>query len=340
MTRNHTQKLIKQAAQVHPALNAASIYRREKESKMTKTIRDIRTHEGMTIADRLKVARQDASLTRKALADATGIPPSSIEKYESGNMDPNTQRLQVLCDFFDVSVYWMLKGDDAPNVSETGKTAETQTSANVSETSTETSSVDAPEGADTASTANENDPAEHIQGMLAELDDMRADGFENIQRGASALIEDILAALKRIEPEELLFIANERELHRCESDTVENILDMFRESAIAAQSYCGNIGERIIDTAIFGVDLYTLNSKPLADIAQELSEEHNFKSPKLFGWGEHSDFIHLIRSHLWALAIYSEGYDFEDLEAFPKRENPDDTDASKSRLAKILDDII
>jgi len=307
---------------------------------MTKPTRDIPTHEGMTVADRLKVIRDAAEMTRKEVAEATGIPYSSLEKYERGDMDPNTTRLKVLCEFFDVSYYWMLNGDDTPNVTATEETAETQPSAKVAETSSKASTVDTSEGAEIAFLTEETDPAEHIQGMLTDLDDMRADGFENIQRGATALVEDILTALKRFEPEELLIIANERDLYQCENDTVEGILDMFRENADKAQSYCGNIGERIIDTAIFGVDLYTLDLKPLVDIARELSEEHDFSSPKFFGWGKHSDFMPLIRSHLWALSIYSEGYDFEDVEVFPKRGNQDDKDASKGRIRKALEDVI
>jgi len=318
---------------------------------MTKMTRDIPSTEGMTVADRLKAARQDAELTRKALADATGIPASTLEKYERGDMDPNTTRLQTLCDHLGVSVNWVLNGADdleasenakpvretqpSAKVMETMKTAETQPSAKILETSTETFSQGKPGGTETASPANETDPMDHIRGMLADLDDMRAHEFEGVQRGAMALIEDIHAALKYLEPSELLKMAFERNLHESDCETADSIIHLFRDDTDKAQTLCGNIEERIIDTAILGVDLHTLDSKGLIDIAKELSEEHGFDTPKFFSWGKHEDFVPLVRPPLRELAIKANGYDFEDEEEFPKREKTAEKKA-KSSLEDLL----
>lgn len=322
---------------------------------MTKSTRDIPSHEGSTVADRIKAARQNAELTRKALAAATGIPASTLEKYERGDMDPNTTRLQTMCDHLGVTVNWMLNGDHASEVFESVKpvtenqlsakvtefeeTAETLASTNDAETSTvistETFFNGRQEGPEAALPANENDPMAHVQGMLIGLDDMRSDEFDGVQRGATALVDDIRAALKHFEAIELLTLAHERDLYQGECESADSILDMFRENADKAQSYCGSIEERIIDTAILGVDLHNLDRKALVNVTKELSDEHGFDTPNFFGWGEHTDFIPLIRPHLRALAIYNDGYNLEDIEAFPKRETPADK-GGKTSLEELL----
>jgi len=298
---------------------------------MTKSTRDIPNHEGMTVADRIKAARQDAEFTRKALADTTGIPASTLEKYERGDMDPNTTRLQTMCDHLGVSVNWVLNGDDAYEVSEsvkpvreiqsstkvaeTTKTAETQSSANVAVTSTEVPQI--------ASQANENDPLEHARWMLSDLDDMGGDDFNGTQRGAMALVNEIQVTLKHLEPDDLLFLTKEHDLHQDEENLdTSGILELFANDHDEGEAYCESITDRILDTCILGIDLFRIERGPLVDIANAMEEEHGIESTKFFGWGKHSDFVPLIRPHLWAMAIYSDGYDFEDEEKFPKRDSP------------------
>lgn len=309
---------------------------------MTKSTRDIPTHEGMTIADRLKVARTDADFTRKALAEATGIPASTIEKYERGEMDPNTTRLQTICEHLDVSVNWVLNGEDTQEASETeNPVTGNQSSANVAEPSTEAPSEALSSGSqnfsETAEPANDNDVLEPIRNILAELDSMRANEFDMVQRGATALIDEVLIGLKYCEPHELLALALERNLFQNDCATVESILDMFRMNAEKAQSYCGSIEERLIDSAIFGVDLYCIERKALVDVADNLSLEHEINSAKMFGWGGHADFVPLIRPYLRTLAVFCNSYDFEDTDEFPRREKTDEKESKRSWEAIIFD---
>jgi len=300
---------------------------------MTKSTRDIPTHEGMTIADRLKAARTDADFTRKALAEATGIPASTIEKYERGDMDPNTTRLQTICEHLDVSINWVLNGEDvqeaSAKVTETTESAEPQASANDAETFAEDVLNVNSDIAESSEPANENDQMNSFNGLLTVLDNMRIHEFEGAQRGAIALIEEIRSVLKYCEPEELLALAVERELYQGDCKTADSILDMFRKSSDEAQAYCGNIEERIIDTAMFGIDLYALDSKALITVANELRKEYGIERPirgEFLGngasWGEHENFMPLIRPHLRTLTINNNGYDFEDVDEFPKREEP------------------
>ncbi|NQV83210.1 MAG: helix-turn-helix transcriptional regulator [Rhodospirillales bacterium] len=260
---------------------------------MTKISRDVPAHEGMTVADRLKMARIEASMTRKAVFEGTGISTSTLEKYESGHMDPNTTRLQAICDYLGVSVDWVLNGGDTPLAAATEKTAEMQATANVAETFSETFAAGPPRHAATAFQANDNAPVDRVDRMLGEMDDMRADVFFGFQRQAMATAEDIRAALKYFEPSELLVLADERGLHQDESCLDEfGIQDLFTEDLNEGQMYCGNIEERILDTAILGSDLFGIEREPLVALAEELRDDHDLEPPAWGGlsWGDHKDF--------------------------------------------------
>ncbi len=290
---------------------------------MTKILRDVPIHEGMTVADRLKAARKDANKTRKAVFESTGIPASTLEKYETGNMDPNTTRLQAICDFLGVSVGWVLNGHDTLSVAATEKPAETQVSANVAETSTETFTESTPEHSKIGPPTNENDPMGHIQEVLSSLDTMRAYGFVGYQRQAIALEEYIRTALKSIEPKELTTLALEQGLFQDESfPKASDIHDLFAEGLDEGQASCGCIEERILDTVILGVDLFKIDRGPLVELADKLQEVHDIAAPAWggFSWGDHKDFVPLIRPYLRALAYRGNFVDFSNEDLYKKRE--------------------
>lgn len=72
----------------------------------------------VTVASRLRHARESAGLSRREVAEATGIPMRSYEKIEYGQVEPNLSRLKVLCRYLDVPVQEILDevedGDAAP----------------------------------------------------------------------------------------------------------------------------------------------------------------------------------------------------------------------------------
>jgi transcriptional regulator with XRE-family HTH domain len=295
---------------------------------MTKTSRDIPKHEGMSVADRLKAARQDANLTRRALSEVTGIPSSTVEKYERGDMDPNTTRLKTICNQLGVSVDWVLNGDEAPHIAATPEPAETQASANVAEPFAETFVEAPPQHEKMAAPVNENDkinPMKHVRVLLDLLDDMRGHRFDGLQRQAMALENDIRVALKYLEPDELLALADERGLHQDESclDT-SGILDLFTESLDKGQIYCGNIEERILDTAILGVDLFSIEREPLVKLADKLREDHDIEAPVqvivFSSWGDHKDFVPLIRPYVRAMSYGVNFIDFAAQDEYSRRE--------------------
>lgn len=62
----------------------------------------------MTIAKKLKKAREEKGLTQKQLADKCGIVDSAIRKYESGKINPKPDALRKLAEALDISAMELL----------------------------------------------------------------------------------------------------------------------------------------------------------------------------------------------------------------------------------------
>jgi len=83
------------------------------------------------IADRLKYARSELSLSIEALSRLTkrydphegkGVSPSSLLRYESGESLPGGREIRLLCEAFAVPTQWLILGQ-IPN---SGRTASQQ----------------------------------------------------------------------------------------------------------------------------------------------------------------------------------------------------------------------
>jgi transcriptional regulator with XRE-family HTH domain len=68
----------------------------------------------VSVASRLRKAREDAGHTRKTLAKATGIPSSTIEKIERGDNEPSLSRLKVLCRVLELDINDIMNEVDPP----------------------------------------------------------------------------------------------------------------------------------------------------------------------------------------------------------------------------------
>jgi transcriptional regulator with XRE-family HTH domain len=63
----------------------------------------------MAFAERLRLARARAGLSRAALAEAAGVSPRSIEEYEMGRVPP--QALPAIARALEVSTVWLITGE-------------------------------------------------------------------------------------------------------------------------------------------------------------------------------------------------------------------------------------
>ena len=62
----------------------------------------------MSFSERLRALRKSANISQQTLGDAMNVTKVSISGYETGNRKPDTETLQKLADFFDVSTDYLL----------------------------------------------------------------------------------------------------------------------------------------------------------------------------------------------------------------------------------------
>ena len=65
---------------------------------------------------RLKLLRKKRGLTQIALQMQTGIEQSLLSQYENGKRIPPTDSLLILADFYGVSIDYILKRTDFPEL--------------------------------------------------------------------------------------------------------------------------------------------------------------------------------------------------------------------------------
>ena len=65
-----------------------------------------------TFSKRLRELRDQADLTQKEVADAVHVDKQTISQYELGKRQPDFEKLERLCDFFNVSSDYLLGKSD------------------------------------------------------------------------------------------------------------------------------------------------------------------------------------------------------------------------------------
>lgn len=71
----------------------------------------------ITLADRLKELRKDKGLTQKDLGDILGVGKTTISMYENGNSTPNDEIKLKICDYFDISLDYLIGKSSIKNYS-------------------------------------------------------------------------------------------------------------------------------------------------------------------------------------------------------------------------------
>lgn len=62
----------------------------------------------MDFKDRLKELRKTKGLSQVALADRLGLSKSTIGAYETGDITPSVEALEMIADFFNVDMNYLL----------------------------------------------------------------------------------------------------------------------------------------------------------------------------------------------------------------------------------------
>ena len=70
----------------------------------------------MKLDNNLRKLRKEHKLTQIALQMHTGIEQALLSKYETGERVPPTETLIILADFYDVSIDYILKRTENPEI--------------------------------------------------------------------------------------------------------------------------------------------------------------------------------------------------------------------------------
>lgn len=57
---------------------------------------------------RIKAIRLELGLTQIQVSNETGIDQSRISKYETGELQPDLEKLGILANYYQVSIDWLL----------------------------------------------------------------------------------------------------------------------------------------------------------------------------------------------------------------------------------------
>lgn len=236
---------------------------------------------------RMQMVRETRRISRKKLAELSGIPESSIEKYEYGHADPPVRRLQKIAEVLQVETDLLLHG-----------TPEAQPEA--SEPATPEDSE--PEDFDTSEAYSKG----QVVRLLKGIDRMRVEGFRKYWRSAPRDIDGVLDGLMELPFDCLLDLAEERGLFPISEEVVAGY-DAARPGEQEAVRQA--IAERIVDTAVFGRDLHAIDFESLSDVAYGLDIKAD-KTGLFYRWSTLEAVSTALRVHARPLALKENGPDF------------------------------
>lgn len=272
-----------------------------------------------TFGERLRYEREQQNLSRPALADMTdgALSARAISHLETGSTDATAQRIELLADLLNVDRDWLGFGDrsNSPAPGDDGGHNNDDRSSDLNSPANEPDEPEnMPGGAENIGfdqsnrsekpvetsltgsidkTSNdqyeppESDPVrmyvDEMIGVLTHIDMLREDGLQKHPRKMPKLLEqarDIGSCLEASDLEELAF---ERGVDPEQINTENLSEELFDEFIL-----------RLIDTALLGIDLYTLDKDTLKTFARK----HDIPRP-FFGWDGIAELIADVRDTYW-----------------------------------------
>lgn len=234
-----------------------------------------------TLGGRIRFSRDVANLSRRELAEMTGMSSRTIEHYENGTTDATYQKLCVLAENLRVEIAWLVSGDDP---------GEIETDFQVM--------LDARASEENDQTCEMPSRIQRLETSFAILAELRNAGLEKHVRKATAIMQEVHGSAKYIEPEELTSFATRRGIFILKDYSPEAFSDLINASMdrAAVEVLCTEIVDRLIDRALLGINLFQVNLKDLATMAAEWEILPN--RILAFGWRGHEEIVPALRSRL------------------------------------------
>jgi len=243
------------------------------------------------VGTRFRTARDAAGLSRTDVERRSGVSAKAIEKFEAGVQHPSYLRFGALCSAVGKSVEEILNGSDPEADYD------------------EEPSMRGPIPAIVA------DP---VADLLSELDELRADGFENAQRRGMAIVDQLTHELHFLEPGELISIARKRGVDMATCPKALDLQTAIAQNSTKGQEACATVEQRIVDTALVGADLASVDRDALIKVADQLKQQFNLEAG-FFGWGETAALVEMLRQPLRQLAFAGQSIDLSRTKAAPAR---------------------
>lgn len=279
-----------------------------------------------TFGERLRYEREQQNLSRPALADMTdgALSARAISHLETGSTDATAQRIELLSNLLSVDRDWLGFGDRS-NLPATGDYSGNDNDDRGSDLNSPTREPDEPEnmpgGAENTGfdrsnrsekpvgtsltgltgsidkTGSDQDQTpksipvrmyiDEMIGILAHIDTLREDGLQKHPRKMPKLLDQAREIGSCLEASDLEELALERGLDPEQINTESLSEELFEEFIL-----------RLIDTALLGIDLYTLDEDTLKTFARK----HDVPRP-FFGWDGASELISSVRERYWHEAL-------------------------------------
>lgn len=147
-----------------------------------------------------------------------------------------------------------------------------------------------------------------IAEQLQQLDEMRLKGFSKFWRSAPRLFSIVEAEIGKLDAEDLLDLAEARQLAPI---SLEGPLD---------QEQLGEVQQRILDTAYFGIDLHRIQTKALEDLSENHDLDPDEKGILFSSWSNELSLISALREPLRMQSFAPNPDDLCDEKKYPKRE--------------------
>ena len=81
--------------------------------------------EQLLFGERLRNAREASKMTQEEMAGHLGVRVSTVKDWESGEVDPRANRLQMIASLLNVPLLWLIGGSQkVPDYTEHGETRE------------------------------------------------------------------------------------------------------------------------------------------------------------------------------------------------------------------------
>lgn len=275
-----------------------------------------------TLAQKLRKARDVTGMSRAKVEEEIKVPSRTLEKYEYGSLEPPLGRLKDLCELYGVPLGLMIGIEGKPEKSgNSKKSGEGETPKGIPH------EAETLEGEDPGIMIASDEPKGSVLQTLEMIDGCRQMGLAKHRRRVKAVSKFFMNLADHLEFDQLFQLAIDRGVYDEEILTDVGYHELYDESPEKAEAGCRELALRILDTALFGVDLYAIERDALVELAGQLSADEaienrfQFAPQRLMGfaWGDHDDFVSNMREPLLYWLMAGHEVELDDVEVFPRR---------------------